>query len=70
MVKGPEVRATRFTIRLAPGLRAALEAAATKDRRSLSDFIVLKLEEAIGYRPPITDESLKRALRGLKKPKK
>ncbi len=48
MPKGAERRTERFTIRLHPRLRDAIERAAAIDRRSPSDWIVLALERAVG----------------------
>lgn len=50
MVKSPERRRARVTIRLPEDLRAAIEREAERDRRSPSDWIVLVLQDAITAR--------------------
>lgn len=52
MPKGPERREARFTLRLPPSLRDAIERCADKDRRSVSDWIVLALERAVAAVEP------------------
>src|SRR4051812_48766732 len=47
MVKGSERRVARLTLRLPPSLRDAIGRCAEKDRRSVSDWIVMKLEDAV-----------------------
>jgi hypothetical protein len=47
MVKGSERRVARLTLRLPPSLRDAIGRCAEKDRRSVSDWIVRTLEDAV-----------------------
>lgn len=47
MVKGPEKRDERVTVRMPSSLRKAIERAAVRDRRSVADWIVLALEAAV-----------------------
>ncbi|HEX7842361.1 MAG TPA: hypothetical protein VF469_33040 [Kofleriaceae bacterium] len=47
MVKGSERRIARLTLRLSPSLRDAIGRCAVKERRSVSDWIVMKLEDAV-----------------------
>jgi hypothetical protein len=51
MPKGPEGRTERFTLRLSPRLRLAIEDAAARDNRSASDWMVLALTAAVGLKP-------------------
>jgi hypothetical protein len=43
----PETRDERVTFRCPPSLRTAIEAAALKDSRKMSDWIVLQLTRAL-----------------------
>jgi hypothetical protein len=47
MPKGPERRTERITLRLPESLREALEREAERERRSVSDLIVILLSDAI-----------------------
>jgi predicted HicB family RNase H-like nuclease len=47
MVKGSERRVARLTLRLPPSLRDAIGRCAEKDRRSVSDWLVKTLEDAV-----------------------
>ena len=47
MTKDPDRRDERITIRITKQLRDAIERAAKRDRRKISDWIVVKLEDAI-----------------------
>jgi hypothetical protein len=67
VVKGIERCTERFTIRLHPRLRDAIERAASADRRSPSDWIVIALEKACGLPPPTPDVA---AALGLPKPRR
>lgn len=46
MTKGPEPRSAKITVRIPESLLEALERKAAKDRRSVSDVVVLMLEDA------------------------
>lgn len=46
MAEKTELRDERITIRITKQLRAAIERAARRDRRKISDWIALQLEEA------------------------
>ena len=47
MAKGTERRSERFTLRLPPTLRAAIERLSAEDGRSPSDWIVRRLQEVV-----------------------
>ena len=47
MTKATEKRSERITIRLPATVRAAIERAAARDRRTVSDWIVLTLTDSV-----------------------
>lgn len=52
MVKGLERRDSKITIRLPQSLRDALEREAARERRTVSDVMILLLTDAMAKRSP------------------
>jgi len=47
VAKGPEKRDIRFSMRMPASLHARLAKVAMADRRTMADFVIIVLEEAI-----------------------